>query len=400
MRIAVLALGSRGDTQPCVALGLELASRGHDVTVAAAHRYAPLVTAPLIMAPLSVDPAAIVESEEGMAWLGSGPLGFVRGFRTVVEPLAEKLVLEVDAACKGAELVLAPPLGAFGRHLSERYGMRHVLLHFQPSEPTRCFPNPLVPFRTLGATANRASYLLLERLAWAVLGRMADRLRAGVLGLPPLKGDPFTLDRREGVPVLCGVSPLVVPRPPDWPEHVRLTGYWRLPGGGLPGDLEDFLRAGPPPVYVGFGSMAVTPRLGEQVMEALRLAKVRAVVQGLDVPPSDDLVIVGEVPHDQLFRRMAAVVHHGGAGTTGTALTAGVPSVVCPFFADQPFWGRRVRELGAGPEPLPVKGLRAGPLAARLQHAVQKCHEKSAQLGRRLAVENGVKNAADLIEQR
>ncbi|WP_084964479.1 glycosyltransferase [Thermoactinospora rubra] len=421
MKVAIVALGSRGDTQPCVALGRGLAGRGHEVVVVAASRYAELVARAKIgpgdvpvdgrsggpvggaagrieHAPVSVDPVAIVESEEGRAWLRSGPLGFVRGFRTVVEPLAEKLVAEVDAACRDADLVLAPALGALGRHLSDRYGMPYAIMHFQPSEPTTEFPNPLIPARTLGRLGNRASYALVERLSWLLLGGMANRLRAGVLGLGPLRGSPFALDRRDRVPVLCGVSPLVVPRPRDWPGHVHLTGAWRLAGGGLPKHVEDFCRAGPPPLFAGFGSMSVTEELAEQVVGALRLAGMRAVLQGLPAAPGEDLLLVDEVPHDRLFPLVAAVVHHGGAGTTATALAAGVPSVVCPFFSDQPFWGRRVEALGAGPRPLPVSRVTARALAARIRQAVLHCQEKSAQLGRQLGVEDGVNNAVDLIE--
>nr|BFE83925.1 hypothetical protein GCM10020093_065260 [Planobispora longispora] len=191
MRIAILAFGSRGDTQPCVALGAGLVARGHRVTVVAAGRYGGLVgEAGLEHAPISVDPLKIVESEEGQAWLRSGPAGFVRGFRRVVEPLAERLVTEVDAACADADLVLAPALGGLGHHLSERYGMPYALLHFQPSEPTRAFPNPLVPLRTLGGWGNRGSYALVERLSWLLLGRMVNRLRGRVFGLGPMRGTP------------------------------------------------------------------------------------------------------------------------------------------------------------------------------------------------------------------
>ncbi|GAA2209759.1 glycosyltransferase [Nonomuraea monospora] len=409
----MLGLGSRGDVQPCAALAHGLAARGHTVTLVAPARYASLARRPdrhampeergpgVTFAPLSVDPAQIVASEEGRRWLRSGPLGFVRGFRTVVEPLATTLVKEVDAACAPADLVLAPALGAFGRHLHDRYGTPYQILHFQPSEPTREFPNPLIPLTTLGPLANRASYALVERLGWLLLGRMVNRLRSSVWGLRPLRGSPFAADRRARVPVLCGVSPLVVPRPADWPEHVHLTGYWRLPmkeGGS--GDVEEFLAAGPKPVFVGFGSMVPDEpeRVAAEVIGALRRARMRGVVQGLPVAEDDDVRVVGEVAHEWLFPRTAAVVHHGGAGTTGTALAAGVPNVVCPFFSDQPFWARRVAALGAGPRPLPVTGLTRDALAARLIDAGE-CRENAARLGRLLHVEHGVKNAVDLIDR-
>ncbi|GAA2400425.1 glycosyltransferase [Nonomuraea africana] len=386
MRVAILAFGSRGDTQPCVTLGEGVRARGHEVTVVAAERYAPLMGG-LTLAPLSVDPVRIMESEEGQAWLRSGPLGFVRGFRRIVEPLAEKLVAEVDAAARDADLVLAPALGGMGGHLSDRYGMPHVILHFQPSHPTAEFPNPLVRLRTLGSWGNRASYALIERLSRLVLGRMVDRLRGTVLGLGPQRG------HRDATPVLCGVSPLVVPRPRDWPGHIHLTGYWRPAPRPLPADLVAFVEEGPPPVYVGFGSMRPPASLAGRVLGALELAGVRAVVQGLPAEPSGTVFPVEEADHAALFPLMAAVVHHGGAGTTAAGLAAGVPNVVCPFFSDQHFWGARVAALGAGPEPLPVRRLTSEGLAARLARAV-----RNQRLAARLREEDGVRQAVDLLD--
>lgn len=152
-------------------------------------------------------------------------------------------------------------------------------------------------------------------------------------------------------------------------------------------------------MYVGFGSMVPDEpeAVAEQVVAALRLAGMRAVVQGLPVAASADVCPAGELAHEVLFPRMAAVVHHGGAGTTAAGLAAGVPNVVCPFFSDQPFWGRRVAALGAGPPPLPIRALSGRSLAARLR-AIPEYRDKAAQLGKLLRVEHGVKNAVDLIE--
>ncbi|MER5418846.1 glycosyltransferase [Streptosporangium roseum] len=403
MRIAVLAFGSRGDTQPCVALGAGLAARGHRVTVVAAARYGGLVEeAGLGLAPVSVDPLRIVESEEGQAWLRSGPAGFARGFRRIVEPLAERLVTEVDTACAGADLVLSPALGGFGHHLSERYGMPYALLHFQPSEPTGAFPNPLVPLRTLGRAGNRASYALVEGLSWLLLGRMVNRLRSRVFTLGPMRGSPFRQARAGRVPVLCGVSPSVVARPADWPGHVHLTGFWPLERAWAPGaDLEAFLGAGPPPVYVGFGSMvpADPDAMAATVVAALRRAGVRGVLQGMPYGGAEDMFVVGDADHGWLFPRMAAVVHHGGAGTTGSGLRAGVPGVVCPFFSDQPFWGARVALLGAGPAPLPVRKVTAEALAGRVARAVRdgRIRAAAARLGERMRAEDGVARACEAL---
>ncbi|MFD0652644.1 glycosyltransferase [Streptomyces malaysiensis] len=149
----------------------------------------------------------------------------------------------------------------------------------------------------------------------------------------------------------------MVPRPADWPSQVEVVGYWwpaRPRDWQPPAELTDFLQAGPPPVFIGFGSMAPGQgeRLGELVTAAVARAGVRAVVQagwaGLTAS-GDDILTVGDLPHDWLFPRTAAVVHHAGAGTTAAGLRAGVPAVAVPAMADQPFWAARLHRLGVAP---------------------------------------------------
>jgi len=206
-------------------------------------------------------------------------------------------------------------------------------------------------------------------------------------------------------------SPAVVPRPPDWSEHAHVTGYWfldHLPDWQPPHDLVDFLESGPPPVYVGFGSM--TSRDPEKtsriVLDALRQSGQRGVIAtgwgGLSQSGLPGEVFVTEaVPHDWLFPRMAAVAHHGGAGTTGAGLRAGVPSIIIPVTDDQPFWGRRVNALGAGPAPIPRKRLTAERLAHAISVAVtdDSIRKRAAELGETIRAEDGVGNAVRIFNQ-
>src|SRR5690606_27676135 len=171
--------------------------------------------------------------------------------------------------------------------------------------------------------------------------------------------------RAQGEPHLFGYSRHLVAKPADWGPAHHVTGYWFLePAEGLAADLEDFISSGEPPVYVGFGSGGTADgwRTAEIVVEATRRAGLRAVMSrgwgGLSLGELDDRVfVVDETPHGLLFPKMSAVVHHGGAGTTGAALRAGVPQVVVPFLADQAFWGSRVASVGAGPSPIPQRRL-------------------------------------------
>lgn len=408
-RIVIFAAGSRGDVQPCVALGQALRARGDEVRLVASARYAPMtLAAGLELAPLTADPAEILDSEAGQELLAGGrnPVKFLGGFRRILGPMAERLLAECLAACKDADLVLGPTLGFLPRHVGEHLGVPWGLIHFQPSQPTGAFPHPFVPQAgRLGPWARRASFLAVDQIAWQLSRPFVNPWRRTALGLPPvsLRG-PMHATRNEARPVLACFSPAVVPRPADWPAYLHLTGYWFTDDSAYepPAELAGFLAAGPPPVYVGFGSMvpkdaAATDRI---VRAALRLAGVRGVVQG-DPGTSDEHVLaVRDVPHAWLFPKTAAVVHHGGAGTTAAGLRAGVPTVVCPFFGDQPYWGERVAALGAGPAPLPFRDLSVPRLAARIRRATGTAAiaERAERLGRRVREEDGVARACEIID--
>ena len=404
-RIVIFAAGSRGDIQPCVALGRALRARGDEVRLVASARYAPMVVAAgLELAPLTADPTEILESDAGQELLAGGrnPVKFLRGFRRILGPMAERLLAECSDACKDAELILGPTLGFLPQHIGEHLGVPWALIHFQPSEPTGAFPHPFVPqARVFGPWANRASFRAVDQIAWQLSRPFINPWRDEALGLPRL---PLRGRRAEGGPVLACFSPVVVPRPRDWASNVHLTGYWFLdePEWEPPAELAEFLAAGPAPVYVGFGSMV--PKDAEMtamaVRAALKLAGVRGIVQGDPATSDEDVFAVQDVPHSWLFPRMAAVVHHGGAGTTAAGLRAGVPTVVCPFFGDQPYWGERVAALGAGPAPLPFHALTVPRLASKIRRAVrdEEMADRATDLGHRIRAEDGVARAQEIID--
>lgn len=228
-----------------------------------------------------------------------------------------------------------------------------------------------------------------------------------MLGLVPLPEAP---PARWGLPTLYGFSPAVVPPPADWPPTAHVTGYWTAPAPEWtpPAPLTAFLDAGAPPVYLGFGSMpdADPAAATGMLLGGLRRAGRRGVLlsgwSGLAPSDStDDVLVVGEVPHAWLFPRVAAVLHHGGAGTTAAGLLAGAPTVVVPFFADQFFWGRRVAALGAGPRPVPRERLTAERVAAALSAAVDdpRFGRAARRLAERLRAEDGVAAAVRVLEQ-
>jgi UDP:flavonoid glycosyltransferase YjiC (YdhE family) len=402
-RIVIFAAGSRGDIQPCVALGRALRERGEEVRLVASARYAPMaVAAGLELAPLTADPTEILESDAGQELLAGGrnPVRFLGGFRRILGPMAERLLGESLDACKGADLILGPTLGFLPEHIGEHLGVPRALIHFQPSQPTGAFPHPFVP-RSLGRWGNRASFGAVDQVAWQLSRPFINPWRDERLGLRRL---PLGGLRRDLTPVLACFSEVVVPRPGDWPANVHMTGYWFLdePEWEPPKEIADFLEAGPPPVYVGFGSMVPkdAEMTGRVVRAALRLAGVRGVVQGDPDTSDDEVLAVRDVPHAWLFPRMSAVVHHGGAGTTAAGLRAGVPTLVCPFFGDQPYWGERVAALGASPAPLPFRAMTVPRLARKLRRLAgdQDMADRAYELGVRIRAEDGVGRAREVID--
>jgi sterol 3beta-glucosyltransferase len=412
-KITILALGSRGDVQPFIPLGQALQRSGNQVRVATFRAFAPLIQgAGLAFAPLPGDAQGLLRSAmDGAMPFGGSLLAGIRALARSYGTLARSLPAAI-AALDDTQLVLNQlPSFLFGGDLAEYLGVPWAIVTVIPIIRTRY--RPLIGFppgpRWLPGY-NQLTYRLGEQIGWQLFRRAVNQLRTGVWGLravPPW-GNVSELYRRQ-VPFICGFSPHVVPRPPDWGEQIHLTGWWYPdePGWVPPEPLLRFLAAGPPPVFIGFGSMPVADpaRVTNLVVAAVRQSGVRAILHagwgglGGQLPP--EIFPIDEVPYGWLFPRMAGVIHHGGSGTTGVALRSSVPSLVIPFAFDQPYWGERTAALRAGPPPLPYRALDAGRLAATLRLLVEdpQLRRGAAAIGRKLAAEEGVERAAALIER-
>ena len=419
MHITLLTIGSRGDIQPFVALGRGLRAAGHRVRLVSHAAFQPLAEMyDLEFGLISTNPHQILTTEAGQAWVETGTniLGFVRQQMKLTGAFARQILDEAWAACEPAtDLIIFSLFGIPGYHIAERLRVPRMAAWLQPLSRTAAFPSLIVPPTwNFGPGFNRLTHRLAEYLTWLPFQRTFNRWRVETLGLPPLSAtDPFKQIYRQQMPILYGFSPTVVPPPSDWPAWIAVTGYWFLDRPATwqpPAALVDFLAAGPPPVYIGFGSMpSRSPAaLLKLVVEALRRSGQRGVLLtgwgGLPaeahVHDSNRLFMLDSVPHDWLFPQMAALVHHGGAGTTAAGLRAGVPAIIIPFFGDQPYWGRRLAELGVGPKPIMFKDLTVDLLAQAICTATGNPHmqAKAANLGQRLRAENGVARAVHLIE--
>ena len=321
-------------------------------------------------------------------------------FRAAADAMG-KQAADMATAAADADIVLCTlstvPLAV---PVAEARGVSCIVVPLQIVEPTTEFGPTFLGGRNLGGWLNRAVPSLVGRLGTKAFAGLVKGVRAD-LGLPKQVGDGY---RPRELPILHAVSPSVVPQPNDWRSDVRTVGYcWppRPSNWHPPSDLVQFLSAGPPPVYFGFGSVGEgkAEHLAHAIIDAIDRTGHRALVQrgwaGLELI-HDRALMIDEVPHDWLFPQVAAVVHHAGAGTTAAGLRFGIPAVPVPFVHDQPFWARRLVSLGAAPCAIPQKRLRGDRLADAIDSAIDDPRYKLAatDIANRIQHEDG---AAEIV---
>lgn len=387
MRITLVACGSRGDVQPMLALALGLERAGHQV---------------VLTVPPDFEAWA---SEYGCPIRALGP-GFkgnpdmrdagLRSFGRFVKRELEAEILHLPGIARGSDLLLAEGL-AFGAHsVAEHLGVPYRLVTFAPLSMMGTDRDP--PWA-------HAALWLARAMTNLTLRRRLNRGRA-TLGLPPL-GDVITSWAGER-PVNATDAALTCLPEGAVPKSVQ-TGYMHLQQcGTLGADVEAFLAGGAPPVYVGFGSMPIANpgRLGRMLGEVADTLGQRLVVlahtfvlDGLRGHPR--CLVTGSVPLEQLLPRVAAAVHHGGAGTVATAARAGVPQVVVPHMSDQFRWKAEVAKLGLGPAAGPFRTLSARALARAISECLSnpRYAARAREVAARLAGTDGVALTVDLIER-
>ncbi len=417
MRIVILAIGSRGDVQPYVALGNGLHETGHSVTLATHEQYSKMIDGKGIhFAPIGGNAKHMLESQSGQAWLCSGfnPIEFTRQFMNILAPVRKDLLNKSLSACQNAEAIVYSTLSFPAYHVAEALDVPCFYAPLQPMSRTHEIPFiQIAGTFNLGKAVNWWTHIITEQLFWQPLRHDVNTWRVKQLGLPRESFfGPFGKVHKKEFPFLYGFSESVFPKPRDWPAWHHITGYWHLHSRkkwNPDKKLADFLERGPAPVYVGFGSMVVHDNPDEMVKLVLRAVKKnrqRVIIQrGWNHWHTNDLpdwaFSLEYAPHDWLFPQMSTLVHHGGAGTTAAGLRAGVPAVVVPFFADQPFWGWRVAALGCGPKPIPLNKLSMERLAYAIKIATTDEDMKTcaAAIGSKLRNENGIANAVRIINR-
>ncbi|MEV5505389.1 glycosyltransferase [Streptomyces orinoci] len=411
MRIDIITAGTTGSVAPYTGLAHRLAAEGHEVELVTHGKFAALAgCCGLPTRPLEPDPfEELINLHSRIEGARQSPRALMllaRATERAALALVDGLLAAVDP---GADLILLSTLTApLGRVIARHHGIRSMGVFLQPDVPTSAFAPCVLPWRPPGPgnrLRGRAANAVLDRLYHAAARRLHTRL-----GLTPRGARLLRAEReRELWPVWHGFSPSVIPRPADWRPGLHIAGYWwphQCPQWQPPALVRDFLAAGPPPVFIGFGSMMPgdPARLGDITARALRRAGRRGIVQsgwaGLSVV-NDEVITVGSLPHGWLLPRTSAVVHHAGAGTTAAGLRAGVPAVPVPVFTDQPWWAGRLVRLGVSPRVLPHARLTSARLAETLTLALREPRyaRRARDLAGRLSREDGAGAVARAVAQ-
>jgi sterol 3beta-glucosyltransferase len=412
MRIALLAHGSRGDIQPLLAVADELARRGHAVRmtvntnlVAWARRTG------VDVVPIEPDVEALLKSVGGRTLLATGKL--VQLFRLLGEAErthSHSIMRSCRDATEGADLVVSSVLTVYrGDCLAERLGVPHGVLSTVPYLGTRRWASFIAPLPNLGiGWLNRLTYPLMHAVMWQQAKQGIAEMRTA-LGLPGRRRRP----RVERIRSVQLYGSALVPRPVEWEPQHEIAGFCglrpelraSLGESEVSHDLQAWLDAGPAPVFFGFGSMPILEpaRMLGWVSAIAKARRMRALVgagwsdYGASALP-EHVFLAPMFNHDRVLPRCRAAVHHGGAGTTAASLRAGLATAIISVFGDQPFWGWRLTELGAGTT-LRFQSLTEGRLAAAVDEVLKdERRERARSLAHEVARENGAERAADIVE--
>lgn len=422
LNIVIQVVGSRGDVQPFIALGNELQRHGHRVRLATHDTFADFVLeSGLDFYPIGGNPTEL------MAYMVKNP-GLIPSMKSLRAGDIQKKRLMIAEMLEGcwrscidpdplnqqpfvADAIIANPPSFAHVHCAQALGIPLHLMFTMPWSSTRHFCHPLANINVNDtgispAVANQISYMAVEWMTWQGLGDILNTWRQSL----DLEDIPFSegagLLETLQVPFTYCWSSELIPKPLDWPDYIDVCGFFfRDAPQYIPeSDLAAFLRDGPPPIYIGFGSIVIddADKLTAILVDAVKATGVRAIISkgwsrlGANQPANRNIFYLGDCPHEWLFQQVTAVIHHGGAGTTACGLLNGKPTAIVPFFGDQPFWGTMVHAAGAGPMPIPQKMLNSQNLGQAIRDCLTPGALAAARgMAEKMRRENGVRQAAN-----
>ncbi|WP_033345850.1 glycosyltransferase [Catenuloplanes japonicus] len=417
MRVVILAVGTRGDVEPALALAWRLRSRDHEVALAVPVDLVPFAReAGFDATPVSLDTREFLESPDGQRFLAAGnSREYVRLLVTKKREVIRAVHADLTTAVKGADVVIGTRLvEEEGSSLAEWLGVPFIALHYFPTRSNPYYASPFVTARRLPAPLTRLTHQLFERTQWRHNAADVNRLRAD-LGLPPVTRPATVRFARAGILELQAYSRFLTPELADRNPRRPLIGPLRLEPehralirtDHADPELTRWLDAGDPPVYIGFGSQPVLdgPRLVEEIRRTATRLGVRVLLNAgwsnLALPGADPQILLRRaVDHERIFPRCRIAVHHGGAGSTAASIGAGLPTVICADFADRALWGRAVTRLGVGTT-IPLAALTATTLSTAIAPLLLPAPARRAQaIAANMATEDATTRAVEIIETR
>ncbi len=400
MKIVLSGRGSRGDIYPILTVAGALREAGHSVAVAIPSGFEKEAQEH------GLDPYLYPEdSQEIMKKLGSG-MGSSRGALAFLTRSMNRQYDFLMEACRDADVLITHTSEMSAPTVAEYYRLAHYRLAYAPILPGR-YPPPLLPLQNMPPLANGAAWKILQAVSRYLLRRLLNDKRKA-LGLPPVTSSVKYYTTHSTA--LLAYNRELAPPCPVWQEkgfRYHFTGYcFNHEYGELAQDLQEFIQAGPPPVYVGFGSVHLKdPGKFAAILEKAAAGTGTRIVlasgwMGLDHPtPSENIFLTGDTFHGTLFPQMAGVIHHGGSGTTHTAAKAGTPQFILPQLVDQFFWGNRVWKSGLGPHPIPPRKITVKEMTRVLEAFGNGTYQPAAKaMAGKMKDENGVKKIVEIIE--
>lgn len=400
MRLLFSILGTRGDVQPFVAMAACARARGHEVRICLPARYQAMAQARELS--FFADPCD-VQAGLGVMDRGLASTHHSLKFAAQLVPSQFRVLLK---EASHADAIIAGPQDTTVPSIAQYFDIPYFRVTFQPLLPGN-YPPPFVPWQGLPGRVNRLLYDVFDATLGFYLRAPLNEQRARI-GLPPIRGiGDYVCDAGH---TLLAYSPELSPPDPTWRWPYTSTGYCHLQQTQeLDPQLEAFLAAGPPPLYVGFGSMVShdAARLTGEVLRAIADVGCRALISrgygelGQGAQLTDKMLRIGDTPHEKLFPRLAGVIHHGGAGTTDTAARAGVPQAIVPFFFDQYYWGAAVQRHGLGPPPISVEKRTAKVFAAAMRRLLEDriMATRAAAFGEKLRQRDGASLLIHAVER-
>ncbi|CAH9050878.1 unnamed protein product [Cuscuta epithymum] len=412
MQIVMLIVGTRGDVQPFVAIGKRLQEYGHRVRLATHANFKEFVlTAGLEFYPLGGDPKILAGyMVKNKGFLPSGPSEIpiqrnqMKDIIYSLLPACKDPDMSTGIAFKADAIIANPP--AYGhKHVAEALKIPIHIFFTMPWTPTSEFPHPLS--RVKQPSGYRLSYQIVDSLIWLGIRDLINDLRKKKLKLRPVTYLSGSHGFESDIPHGYIWSPHLVPKPKDWGPKIDVVGFCFLDLASNyepPESLVSWLKGGQKPIYIGFGSLPVQEpeKMTKTIVEALQRTGQRGIINkgwgglGNLAEPKDFVYLLDNCPHDWLFERCSAVVHHGGAGTTAAGLRAACPTTIVPFFGDQQFWGDRVHARGVGPQPIPVEEFSLNKLISAISFMLDpKVKQKAIELAKAMKDEDGVTGAVN-----